>query len=270
MNLVKKLPVLFAVCVLSSGTCSFASTFTSCSVEPTGVPPAITVTDPTSCSLSGGPNNSGPNYGQYSLSASAVTGASGGVTGSIYADSDLDFNYLADLGQLGQYRLTDSLSSQAQLTAVFTTAGPVQTGTITIAINTHGEFTNTDVFLFGSDQFSGFTLTQGAVTYTDTCVASDSNICVDPILPIQLGVPFTFSVGDSASQNLTPGAIDNYDNYVQTFVDDSVTFTLQDQSGAIVDSILVTAPEPATFALAAPLLMLLALIKLGKRATPRP
>jgi hypothetical protein len=87
--------------------------------------------------------------------------------------------------------------------------------------------------LFSLDgEFSGVTLTQGSFTYTDSCVVTDGNIRDDPITrPIQLGVPFTISVSDSATESLPARAIDygDYNNYVRTAIGGGVTFTLQNQ-----------------------------------------
>lgn len=261
MLTIKHSQLALLTCVLASGTLSFGSTFTSCSVEPTGVGPGSTITNPTSCALSGGPNSPGPDFGQYSLNATASTSASGGATGSISAISSLNLTYLADPGNLQGYKLTDSLYAEAQLTADFTSAGPVREGYISFGSAPHGPFTDTDLYSEFSDQFSGFTLTQENFTYNYDCVTTDSNICIDPTVPIELGTPFTLSVSDSASQTLPPRMLEGYTNYVYTGIPDIVTFTLTDQSGSAVNSLLVPAttgvPEPATYASAGISLLLL-------------
>ena len=270
MFTINKSQLALLTCVLASGTLSFGSTFTSCSVEPNGVGPATTVTNPTSCAFSGGPDSPGPDFGQYSLSATASTSASAGVTGSISASSSLSLTYLADPGNLQDYKLTDSLYAEAQLTADFTSAGPVRMGYIAFGSAPHGPFTETDLSSGFSDQFSGFTFTQGSFTYEYNCVITDSNICTNPTIPIELGTPFTLSVGDSASQALPPRMLEGYTNYVYTGIPDIVTFTLTDQNGNAVNSLLVPAttgvPEPTTSATAGVSLLLLAA---GLKRKPR-
>jgi hypothetical protein len=169
--------------------------------------------------------------------------------------------YLADPGNLQDYKLTDSLYAEAQLTADFTSAGPARMGYIAFGSAPHGPFTDTNLFSEFSDQFSGFTLTQGSFTYSYSCVITDSNICVNPTVPIELGTPFTLSVSDSASQTLPPRMLEGYTNYVNTDIADDVTFTLTDQQGNAVNSLLVPAatgvPEPATCGLAGVSLLLL-------------
>ena len=178
--------------------------------------------------------------------------------------------YLADPGNLQDYKLTDSLYAEAQLTADFTSAGPVRMGYIAFGSAPHGPFTETDLSSGFSDQFSGFTFTQGSFTYEYNCVITDSNICTNPTIPIELGTPFTLSVGDSASQALPPRMLEGYTNYVYTGIPDIVTFTLTDQNGNAVNSLLVPAttgvPEPTTSATAGVSLLLLAA---GLKRKPR-
>jgi len=239
------------------GACFATSTVTStsCSVNvsaafgnPGAVPVSLSQTSPTACTLAG--NSGGNPYFTYNLSASATPGsASGGLTGSITTGLLSASDFYALVGNVGSAPSASGsfdASAQSQIESEFTTAGPVRVGVLS--------FTGS----FGEDGSISNTVGLGSIVViqngqsTDvpgTCAfggeGNPTYICNTVNVPILLGSSFLIEATVSVNE---PSTICD-ENEAQTSFAESGTFTIQDLNGNAVESSLVIAPEPSTFAM---------------------
>jgi len=246
-----------AVFFVFGGACLATSTVTStsCSVNisgangnPGAVPVSLLQTGPTACALSG--NSGGNPYFTYGVDASATPGsASGGLTGSITTGLVTAGNYYALVGNVGSAFPaggSSDASAQSQIESEFTTAGPVRAGVLS--------FTGS----FGEDIFNGYNISSGNIVVIQggqstevpgTCAfGGEGNpifICNTVNVPILLGSSFLIE----ATVSVNEPSMNSDENYAYTSLAESGTFTIHDANGTAVQSILVTVPEPSSFAM---------------------
>jgi len=246
-----------AVFFVFGGACFATSAVTStyCSVNisgangnPGAVPVSLLQTGPTACALSG--NSGGNPYFTYGVDASATPGsASGGLTGSITTGLVTAGNYYALVGNVGSAfpaSGSSDASAQSQIESEFTTAGPVRAGVLS--------FTGS----FGEDILVGNNVDLGSIVMIQdgqstevpgTCAfGGEGNpifICNTVNVPILLGSSFLIE----ATVSVNEPSMNSDENYAYTSLAESGTFTIHDANGNAVQSILVTVPEPSTFAM---------------------
>jgi hypothetical protein len=215
------------------------------------VPVSLLQTSPTSCGFSG--NSGGNPYIFYSIGASATAGsASGGMTGSITTGQVIAGFLFSVEGYSYAQQPSGSFDAyaQSQIESEFTTAGPVQEGVLSFT-SAFGLVDNDQDFTVDTEDTESIEVIQNGhstVVPGDCYYGLDTDtgsFCSTVNVPILLGSSFLIEAvasvnGTSTGQDFgdVPGAIFGAGG----------TFTIQDANGNAVQSILVTVPEPSTFA----------------------